>query len=83
MIELRCSVLWGAAVLVPAGAAAADQTVTLQAVQDTSIYFGTPGAEGRADGSGDYLWLAVTAEGLSRRMLVKFDLGGAAFGLGA
>ncbi len=73
-MPLRCKpALFTAALLLSGLAAAADQTVVLQAVQDTSIYFGTPGAEGRADGSGDYLWLAVTAEGLNRRMLVKFD----------
>jgi hypothetical protein len=70
------ALLGGAIALWSICAAAADQTVTLEAVQDTSIFTGTPGAEGRADGSGDYLWLAVTAEGLNRRMLVKFDLGG-------
>jgi len=50
------------------------QTVTVTATQDTSIYNGTPGSSTLADGSGDFLWLSVTAEGLVRRMLVKFDL---------
>ncbi len=71
----RLNAWWATAALASGPVAAADQTVTLQALQDTSIYVGTPGAEARADGSGDYLWLSVTAEGLNRRMLIKFDLG--------
>ena len=55
-------------------ALAADTTLSATASQDTSIYFGTAGSSGRSDGSGDYLWLAVTAEGLGRRALLKFDL---------
>jgi hypothetical protein len=55
-------------------AAAADATLSVVASQDTSIYFGTPDAATRADGTGDFLWLSVTAEGLGRRMLLKFDV---------
>jgi hypothetical protein len=55
-------------------ATAADQTITVTAAQDTSIYFGTPGSATLSDGSGDYIWLSVTAEGLVRRALLKFDL---------
>jgi len=55
-------------------ARAADATLTVTASQDTSIYFGTPDAPTRADGAGDFLWLSVTAEGLGRRMLLKFDV---------
>lgn len=51
-----------------------EQTVTITARQDTSIYSGTPGSHLLADGSGDYLWLSVTAEGLVRRLLRRFDL---------
>jgi hypothetical protein len=57
-------------------AKAADQTLTVEALQDSSVFSGTLGSENFADGSGDYLWLAVTAEGLNRRMLIKFDLAG-------
>ncbi|MBL8383992.1 MAG: DNRLRE domain-containing protein [Burkholderiales bacterium] len=59
-------------VLRPAPAAAATLEVT--ASQDTSIFFGTPAALSLADGSGDNLWLAVTAEGLGRRLLLRFDV---------
>jgi hypothetical protein len=56
------------------GAHAADQTMSFTAVQDTSIFYGTIGSENLADGSGDFIWVSVTAEGLVRRMLVKFDV---------
>jgi MYXO-CTERM domain-containing protein len=49
-------------------------TLTLTPVQDASIFHGTTGAEGLADGAGPHLWLAVTAEGLNRRTLLRFDL---------
>ncbi len=55
-------------------AQAANTTLTVTAAQDTSIYFGTADSATRADGSGDFLWLSVTAEGLGRRALLKFDL---------
>ncbi len=55
-------------------AQAADTTLSVTAAQDTSIYFGTPDAPTRADGAGDFLWLSVTAEGLGRRLLLKFDV---------
>lgn len=55
-------------------AQAADTTLSVTASQDTSIYFGTPDAPTRADGAGDFLWLSVTAEGLVRRLLLKFDV---------
>ncbi len=66
----------GAAVVLLAAAAAhaQDSTLTVSAVQDTSVFFGTPGSEALADGAGDFLWLSVTAEGQVRRLLVKFDL---------
>jgi hypothetical protein len=54
--------------------AAHADVVTLNPVQDTSIYSGTAASAGLSDGTGDYLWLSVTAEGLNRRALVKFDL---------
>lgn len=57
-------------------ASAADQTRTLTAVQDTSIFNGTASSDTLADGSGDFLWLSVTAEGLNRRALLKFDVSG-------
>lgn len=55
-------------------AQAADPSLTVTAQQDTSIYTGTAGSNTLADGSGDYLWLSVTAEGLLRRALLRFDL---------
>lgn len=63
-----------AAAALPLSTLAADTTVVLQPSQDTSIFFGTPGSENLADGSGDFLWTSVTAEGLVRRALVKFTL---------
>lgn len=53
---------------------AADPSLTVTALQDTSIYTGTAGSNALADGAGDYLWLSVTAGGLLRRALLKFDL---------
>ncbi|MBC7941798.1 MAG: DNRLRE domain-containing protein [Chitinophagaceae bacterium] len=72
--------LWAGAFLAVgwlcAGGPALAQTTSASfgAVQDTSIFNGTPGSDTLADGSGDFLWLSVTAEGLNRRMLVKFDV---------
>jgi hypothetical protein len=58
---------------------AADRTVTLQPSQDASIFYmppgpGLPNSAALADGSGPYLWVSVTAEGVVRRALVKFDV---------
>ena len=66
--------LAGAAALCGTTVRAAEQTFSTTALQDTSIFAGTPGSQNLADGSGDYLWLAVTAEGLNRRLLLQFDL---------
>jgi hypothetical protein len=54
--------------------AAHAEVVTLNPVQDTSIFSGTPESAGLSDGSGDYLWTSVTDAGLVRRALVKFDV---------
>lgn len=48
----------------------------LRPAQDASLYAGTPDAQTLADGSGPHLWLATTAEGLTRRALLRFDLAG-------
>jgi hypothetical protein len=48
--------------------------LAFEPVADTSIFNGTAGSDGLSDGVGLYLWLAVTAEGLNRRALVRFDL---------
>ncbi len=66
--------LWLTIALFTGTAVAADQTVTLIATRDASIYHGLPGSDTLADGSGPYLWTSVTAEGLVRRALLKFDL---------
>jgi hypothetical protein len=55
--------------------APAQRTRSFEPVQDTSIFDGSADARTRADGSGEHLWLAVTAEGLIRRALVRFDIG--------
>jgi hypothetical protein len=59
--------LWGVA----ATAQAAE--LVLEPSHDTSIYSGG-GLETRSDGQGDYLWLSVTAGGINRRTLLKFDM---------
>ena len=64
-----------AAWMAAAAAAAAAAEVTLTPVRDTSIYTGN-GLETRSDGQGDYLWLSVTAGGINRRTLLKFDTSG-------
>lgn len=69
VFALLCAVLTAGAPV-----RAADTTVTLTATQDTSIFFGTPASPTLADGSGDFLWVSVTAEGLGRRLLLRFDL---------
>lgn len=48
--------------------------LALTPAQDTSIYNGTSGSNSLADGAGPYLWLSVTAEGLNRRALLRFDV---------
>ena len=48
--------------------------VTLTPSQDASIYGGAPGYNNVADGSGTYLWTSVTAAGVVRRALLRFDL---------
>jgi hypothetical protein len=48
--------------------------VVLAPSQDASIFDGTAGSSDLADGGGPYLWLSVTAEGLNRRALLKFDV---------
>ncbi|EHR69818.1 hypothetical protein BurJ1DRAFT_0942 [Burkholderiales bacterium JOSHI_001] len=72
----RCILHVGAAALAlsVAGGARAD-TLVLNPVQDASIFTGTPTSDSLAEGSGDYLWLSTTAEGLARRALLRFDLG--------
>ena len=50
-------------------------TLVLTPVQDASIFNGTPASDSLAEGSGGYLWLSTTAEGLARRALLRFDLG--------
>lgn len=49
-------------------------SVTVAPTQDTSIFSGTSGSNSLADGAGPYLWLSVTAEGLNRRALLRFDV---------
>jgi hypothetical protein len=44
----------------------------LTPVQDTSIFTGN-GLETRSDGASDFLWTSVTAGGVNRRALLKFD----------
>lgn len=58
----------------PCQAQVTEPTVTITAQQDMSIHSGMPGSHLLADGSGDYLGLSVTAEGLVRRLLRHFDL---------
>lgn len=53
---------------------AQDIEAVLEPMQDTSIYAGTSGSNTLSDGKGESLWLATTAEGLTRRALIKFDL---------
>ena len=48
--------------------------VTLTPAHDASIYGGAPGYNNIADGSGTYLWTSVTAAGVARRALLRFDL---------
>lgn len=48
--------------------------ITLLPTQDASIYGGVPGYDNVADGSGTYLWTSVTAAGVARRALLRFDL---------
>lgn len=62
-----------AACLGPATAARAD-AVVLAPSQDASIFDGSSSSADLADGRGPYLWLSVTAEGLNRRALLKFDV---------
>lgn len=59
--------------LVCAGEAAAAE-LTLSALQDASIFGGAAGYEQAADGAGPYLWTSVTAAGVARRALLRFDL---------
>ncbi len=40
--------------------------------RDTSLFSGG-GYETRSDGAGEYLWVSVTAGGINRRALVRFD----------
>lgn len=54
--------------------AAHGASVQLSPVADASIFNGTLGADTLADGAGPHLWLAVTAEGLNRRALLRFDV---------
>jgi len=63
-----------ASVLGLALAGARADELTFVPAQDTSIYSGTPGSQTLSDGAGPYLWLSVTAEGLNRRALVRFDV---------
>lgn len=56
-----------------AGEAAAAE-LTLTASQDASIFGAAPGYEQAADGAGPYLWTSVTAAGVARRALLRFDL---------
>jgi hypothetical protein len=55
-------------------ASAQDLQVVLEPVQDASIFSGTSDSSTLADGRGESLWLSVTAGGLNRRALLKFDL---------
>ena len=48
--------------------------VTLTPAQDASIYGGAAGYDNIADGAGTYLWTSVTAAGVVRRALLRFDL---------
>jgi hypothetical protein len=65
-----------ASLLCTAGAAAQELQKVLVPSQDTSIYDGVAGSSGLSDGKGESLWLSVTAGGLNRRALLKFDLAG-------
>jgi MYXO-CTERM domain-containing protein len=62
------------AVLMALGVSATAQAAELLLApsQDNSIYTGN-GLETRSDGQGDYLWLSVTAGGVNRRSLIRFD----------
>lgn len=62
-----------ACLFVCAGASAAAE-LTLTASHDASIYGGAAGYEQTADGAGPYLWTSVTAAGVARRALLRFDL---------
>ncbi|MFN0160440.1 MAG: DNRLRE domain-containing protein [Burkholderiales bacterium] len=74
MRALSVALFLAASVALIRPALAAPATLGVTASQDTSIFFGTPAAPTLSDGSGDNLWLSVTAEGLGRRLLVKFDV---------
>ena len=56
----------------PVAAHAAE--LTLEPAADASIHASAGTAAPLADGSGGYLWLSTTAEGLVRRALLRFDL---------
>lgn len=56
-----------------AGEAAAAE-LTLTASHDASIFGGAAGYDQAADGDGPHLWTSVTAVGVARRALLRFDL---------
>jgi hypothetical protein len=64
-----------ALVLALGGGDATAAEVVLSPSQDNTVYTGN-GFETRSDGQGDYLWLSVTAGGVNRRTLIKFDTSG-------
>jgi hypothetical protein len=66
--------LFCAAQVLAGTANAQEREVVLVPIQDTSIFSGTSDSDGLGDGSGESLWLSVTAGGLNRRLLLKFDL---------
>jgi hypothetical protein len=73
-VRRLCQAAAGAGLLAAAIAPARADSVVLTPAQDASIFAGTPTSDQQAEGSGDYLWLSTTAEGLVRRMLLRFDL---------
>lgn len=62
-----------ACLLACAGEAAAAE-LTLTASQDASIFGAAAGYDQAADGAGPHLWASVTAAGVARRALLRFDL---------
>jgi hypothetical protein len=76
VLRLRRTARYGVVACIASGMAGMTSAAELQLApqRDTSIYNGTPGSGNLADGSGDFLWLSVTAEGLNRRALLRFDL---------
>lgn len=72
ILRLAFVLFIGSVASLPAGAQT--RNLSVEPVADTTIYGGTAISDGLSDGAGAYLWMSVTAEGLVRRALLRFDL---------